>query len=206
MMLQGQRRWWLSGRITASYTTALGQYTEKVSKLYFTGSKAEGLDLPGSDMDFMWDMNNPFKIKVVQSLHESPATSSFGVFYLCTDNTPPGFALLRCIKPGTIPIIHHAIQSVNSQCYLSGSLIADNLFPYTRLSNLFNTSNITNYTKTARQGPSFEIWSIYQDQSQSGTDMVPSIHCAFWPHDASEWIGRPRPSGWPTQPRCVIYC
>ena len=28
---------------------------------YYTGSKADGLDLPGSDMDFMGDINNAHK-------------------------------------------------------------------------------------------------------------------------------------------------
>ena len=32
-------------------------------KQYFTGSKAEGLDLPGSDEDFMYDINNYFNVK-----------------------------------------------------------------------------------------------------------------------------------------------
>ena len=169
----------------------------KRSKTYFTGSKAEGLDLPGSDNDYMFDINDIIinNIKVVQSLHESPAPSLYWVFYLCTDNTPPGFAFLRCIKPGTSPIINIAIQSVNGQLYLSSSLMAEGLFSCTKMYHLFNIPHIT---KTARQGPSIEHWDIFDNPSESGTDMVPSIHCAFWPKDASEWIERPRPSGWPT--------
>ena len=171
----------------------------KFGKRYFTGSKAEGLNLPGSDMDYMYDINDIFDFKVVQSLHESPAPSPNYVFYLCSDITPPGFALLRCIKPGIIPVINNAIQSVNSQYYLSASLLTNSLYRCTEVSNHFN---IPIFTNTARQGPSFENWSIFEDPSESGTDMVPSIHCAFWPDDASEWIERPRPSGWPT-PRDV---
>ena len=164
-------------------------------KMYFTGSKAEGLDLPGSDIDYMNDLNNMYNIKVVQSLHESPAPSPYSVFYLCTDNTPPGFALLRCIKPGTSPITNIALENVNSQYYLSSSLMADNLFTTTKM---YRFLNMPFCTKAARQGPSFEHWTIYDDPSGSGTDYVLSIHCAFWPNDASEWIERPRPSGWPT--------
>ena len=29
---------------------------------YYTGSKAEGLDLPGSDMDFMYEINSTYNI------------------------------------------------------------------------------------------------------------------------------------------------
>ena len=41
--------------------------------VYFTGSKSEGLDLPGSDLDYyMMDINNDHYIKVIQSLDEKP--------------------------------------------------------------------------------------------------------------------------------------
>ena len=170
----------------------------KESKAYFTGSKAEGLDLPGSDNDYMFDINDHYNIKVVQSLQESPAPPPYTVFYLCTDNTPPGFALLHCIKPGTNPIINNSIQIVNSQHYLSSSLMAETIFPFIKLANLFETSYISHIAKITRQGPSFEYWTIYEDPLESGTDMVNSIHCKFWPNDAIEWIERPRPFGWPT--------
>ena len=52
--------------------------------------------------------------------------------------------------------------------------------------------------KLKRQGPSVENWINYQDESESGSDMVASIHCAFWPRDATEWIQRNRQFGWPT--------
>ena len=35
----------------------------KPNNTYFTGSKAEGLDLPGSDTDLMHDMNDQLHIK-----------------------------------------------------------------------------------------------------------------------------------------------
>ena len=49
-----------------------------------------------------------------------------------------------------------------------------------------------------RQGPSIETWSDLGDRSESGTDYVFSIHCAFWPNESSEWVQRPRHSEWPT--------
>ena len=33
--------------------------------LYYTGNKAEGLDLPGSDHEFRFDINNVYNIPVV---------------------------------------------------------------------------------------------------------------------------------------------
>ena len=163
-------------------------------KIYFTGSKAEGLDLPGSDNDYMFDINDGLNFEVVQSVYESTARSPYAVFYLCTENSSPGFALLRCIKPGINPILNMSIESAFGAHYLSSSLMADTIFPFFKM-HLFN---LTKFKKTARQGPSFEHWTIYEDPSESGTDMVPSIHCAFWPKDASEWVERQRPFGWPT--------
>ena len=48
------------------------------------------------------------------------------------------------------------------------------------------------------QGPSIETWNEYMDRSESGYDLVPSIHCPFWPRGAEEWLHRPRRYGWPT--------
>ena len=88
---------------------------DKDYAIYYTGSKAEGLDLPGSDMDYMHDLNAPFKIKVVQSLHEYPVDFMYNVFHLCTENTPPGFALLRCVSTPLFlmhPKLRGVIQSI----------------------------------------------------------------------------------------------
>ena len=166
----------------------------KFSKQHYTGSKAEGLNLPGSDEDFMVDINDSFYIKVVQSLHESSSPSPFSVFYLCTENTPTGFALLRCITPGiSEKLLNCAIQSH----YLSSNLMVENImFPFTKCFDILHGTGFI--TKTARQGPSIERWNILQKPSESGTDTVPSIHCAFWPNGAKEWIERSRPFGWPT--------
>ena len=175
----------------------------KFSKQYYTGSKAEGLDLPGSDEDFMIDMNiiaNGTTLNtVVQSLQESHETSAHNVFYFCTENTPPGFALLRCIKidPAFNIMLNGLIQSRNNHQYISSSLVSETALPLMKQFHILDGLGF--FTKTARQGPSVEHWTILQrDPTESGTDMVPSIHCAFWPNGAKEWIERPRPFGWPT--------
>ena len=41
---------------------------------YYTGSKAEGLDLPGSDDDFMIDINNNVKVLIIQKLQAATIT------------------------------------------------------------------------------------------------------------------------------------
>ena len=162
---------------------------------YFTGSKAEGLDLPGSDVDYMIDINNVLGIKVVQSLHEPLNTSDYcsSVLSIQTDNIPPGFALL-CCKKIVNPIMHklHVVQSFNGEQYFSSNLLLNISLQH------IPSSMVPMHPTRKRQGPSLETWFEYDIKSESGIDFVMSIHCAFWPNNKSEWLERPRHFGWPT--------
>ena len=158
---------------------------------YFTGSKAEGLDLPGSDEDYMFDVNNQYNIRVAQTTHEtrvaaSPYTASL---LLCTDNVHPGFALLKWHTHIPHPLLLRASQNIHGFSHLSS-------FLFTR--ETLKTHDPEDGLTRAIQGPSIEQWTEYDDRSKSGTDSVPSIHCPFWPRGAEEWLHRPRRCGWPT--------
>ena len=166
---------------------------------HYTGSKAEGLDLPGSDDDTMVDVNDVFHLTVVRTLDNIPETSpSYGLFLMCTENVPPGFALLHRLKYGWNPIQSMASKNINGIPYLSSNMLVDflgsqdlhNIFRYFFTYPRFKI-------KYARQGPSIEMWTEFQDRSKSRTDIVLSIRCPFWPTSAQEWIDRPRHFGWP---------
>ena len=158
---------------------------------YLTGSKAEGLDLPGSDTDLMFDMNNLSKIKVKQSLDADTDTSVYSTFFMSTENVPPGFALLHHIHQSPMHLfLYLGSQKMNGLRYLSSDLIVQDTV------SIF--SNIPTVKKVNRQGPSAEIWTPICDETDSGTDNVFSIHCAFWPKESSEWVQRLRHFGWPT--------
>ena len=107
---------------------------------YFTGSKAEGLDLPGSDMDMMNDINNIFCMEVVQSFSEkSDMPGSVYRFYLCTKSDNPCFALLRRVDQLTeieIPIFRQAIQCIDGVQYLSSNLLMN------LVQNIINTPGL----------------------------------------------------------------
>ena len=161
---------------------------------HFTGSKAEGLELPGSDYDMMVDINDIFRIKVIQSDNEESDTS-FSKFLLCTESDNPCFALLQSIdQPSEIqhPIFKDTIQTIKGVQYLSSNLLMNFFFKVINLPG-FNFTNMT----SIRTGPSIEQWAEFADKSESGTDSVMSIHCEFWPNDALEWVQRPRHYGWP---------
>ena len=156
---------------------------------YYTGSKAEGLDLQGSDDDHMFDINDRYSIQVTQTAQETRVASSpRSAILLCTDNVHPGFALLRWLSfPHSL--LQRSSQNMNGFPHLSSFLFT--------LEHLKADTPGDGETR-AIQGPSIERWTKYMDRSESGTDSVPSIHCSFWPRGAEEWLHRPRHCGWPT--------
>ena len=160
---------------------------------YYTGSKAEGLNLPGSDLDYMWDINGQFNIRVAQTTQEArdPSSPRSASLLLCTDNVHPGFALLRWLSPIPHPLLRRASQIMNSSLHLSS-------FLFTHESLQAENETLGDGETYAIQGPSIEYWAEYMDRSESGIDQVPSIHCPFWPRGAEEWLHRPRCCSWPT--------
>ena len=161
------------------------------NNVYFTGSKSEGLDLPGSDEDYMYDINNMHHIKVTQSSDENNDTSPYSTFFMSTENVPPGFAILQFVHSAIMhPLVYQSSQYMNGVQCLSSDLFIENIVLIHR--------NIPMGQTVRRQGPSVEVWHQFSDKSESGDDIVPSIHCSFWPNDAAEWVNRPRQFGWPT--------
>ena len=163
--------------------------------MYYTGSRAEGLDLPGSDDDYMCDINDRYNIRVAQTAQEARVASSprISTLLLCTDNVHPGFALLRWLSNS--PLILHPLLLRASQNMYGFPHLSSFLFTRERLQAV---TNLGDGGTRVIQGPSIETWSEYSDRSESGDDHVPSIHCAFWPRGAEEWLHRHRRCGWPT--------
>ena len=155
--------------------------------MYYTGSKSEGLDLPGSDDDFMYDINEIFDIEVSESANDLVRSTRSDKLLIIIDNVPPAFAMLKCITLQN-PLLLRSAVPMNNELYLSKQQVVSS---HWREPNKTDTSRI--------QGPSVEVWSEYSDTSQSGMDMVPSILCKAWPTAAAEWKDRPRHYGWPLQ-------
>ena len=160
------------------------------SKKYFTGSKAEGLDLPGSDKDYMLDVNNELGIRVTQSMQERPGISTEHLLFLCTENVPICFATLRFINHIVDPFFFAVSRNINGVPHLSSCMLVQDAFSFVQ-------NNSAEGETHARQGPSVEHWTEYCDKPASGNDRVISIHCPFWPDGALEWIQRLRKFGWP---------
>ena len=159
------------------------------SNTYYTGSKAEGLDLPGSDDDFMIDVNEFWDIDVSESANDIVRSTRKNKLLIITDNVPPAFAMLKCVSLQDQFLLRSA-ERVNNESYLSSQQVVSSTW---RLQQ-------SKKTEPSRvQGPSVEVWGKYADKSKSGADNVPSILCKFWPTSAAEWKDRPRHYEWPSQ-------
>ena len=164
--------------------------------IYYTGSKAEGLELPGSDLDFMLEINENHHMEVIQSSDEYPNTlpSNASVFFMCTQNVPPGFALLKYVQnvhqTMMKPCLQKALRNINGSQYLSSDFFVGKHSMY----QCFGKARV----QFKRQGPSLEVWTEYEDTCDSGTDNVLSVHCQFWPYESLEWSRRLRNFEWPT--------
>ena len=155
--------------------------------VYYTGSKAEGLDLPGSDDDYMYDINNSADIAVSESVQDLVQSTRRNRLLIVTDNVPPAFAMLKCVTLQH-PLLLRSAVPMNNESYLSSQQV---------VSSHWLQSDITETSRI--QGPSVEVWTEYDDRSKSGRDNVPSILCKFWPTSAAEWKDRPRHYEWPSQ-------
>ena len=164
------------------------------TKEHFTGSVAEGLELPNSDRDYMQELNYIFDIEVVKHPQETYPFNKY-VHLLRTENVRPGFALLEIVNrhrsPLQLSLPIDAIEVINNVQYLSANLFAQAYFDFIKIRSATLSTSII----YRRQGPSVEqqYSKVYE-----GTDLVPSIHCSFWPDVANEWSQRVRHYEWPT--------
>ena len=166
---------------------------------YYTGSKAEGLYLPGSDNDYMLDIDDLMDIAVSDSILDLFQSTRKNKFLVVTDNVPPAFCLLRCISRQRSEniikdlLLDRSIIYMDDYAYLSSHM-------YMTYSKQIYEKLRTNDNDTLKiQGPSVENWTEYHDLSESGNDHVSSIHLKYWPSSAAEWRDRPRRYGWPSQ-------
>ncbi|XP_063411863.1 uncharacterized protein LOC134694746 [Mytilus trossulus] len=142
------------------------------SEIISSGSKAEGLDIPGSDIDMM------LLLKTWEA-HESKPDNKKEVIILDTENALPGFALLKV----TDDVSFIFLPTITVQ----GNIIAsDDFLDY------ISTKEELNDALSEIHGPSLSH-SFFSE-----IDIVPCLKCHTWPSVAKQWLLRYRPSGWPS--------
>ena len=181
-------------RIRQDYCRILDEVNSSSTSLrtYLTGSQAEGLHLPGSDEDLMFDVNDHDHIHVVQDIHAMSSMTTGSLLLFTIDKVPIGFATLKLLNtvPHRVPqLLKDAYQEMDGSLYLSSFLYVHNMVS---IGNERMNCNLT------RQGPSVETQYSEYDKTMPYKDNVMSINCAYWPSTASEWRIRLRRYGWPT--------
>ena len=156
-------------------------------RAHFTGSRAEGLDLAGSDDDFMYDINGPYDIEVSESLDDLIRSTRTHKLLVITENVPPCFVMLNCLGQIQDRHLFDSLVKSGRNIRLSSEL-------FMSMSPLLESNKDSRWV----QGPSLEIWPKYAVISGSGIDNVLSIRCRFWPISAAEWTARNRYYGWPS--------
>ncbi|CAC5365854.1 unnamed protein product [Mytilus coruscus] len=139
------------------------------------GSKAEGLDLPGSDLDIMLISK---KYIVYRSKTETVyrlSSINKHILIIDTDNAQPGFALLF----------------VQSEPICDQNCVAKNEDGTYLSSRLYVLSFATKYTDHKINGPCLS-------NLDGRLDAAHSLLCPEWPNVANNWTTRKRSSGWPS--------
>ena len=81
------------------------------------------------------DNLNGLHMNVVQSLKDNDDTYPYNIYYMQTENEPPGFTLIRCIKENVDrnPALRKVSQEMNNGLYLSSELLMDFVFTCNKL-------------------------------------------------------------------------
>ena len=155
-----------------------------------SGSKVEGLNLPGSDLDVMYI----FRAKLVHESIRSETTVD-GCKYFDAENriinknaiildtsfAQPGFALLR-LQAGNTSNFDELGLVENT---LDGNFIASSKFRLYALQEFVN-----NERNNAIHGPCI---------TDENVDNAYCLPAKTWPSIAGNWIFRPRSFGWPSE-------
>ncbi|VDH99861.1 Hypothetical predicted protein [Mytilus galloprovincialis] len=157
------------------------QYSPKW-RVVTSGSKSEGLDLPGSDLDIMY-VNYVDTVYNTQS--EIPSCLPYGLF-LDLENTPPGYVNIKLN-------LNNRNGKQPTHIYSEKHIISNEHYK-----QLIQQMNIKNTS-----GDMLRIYSELHGPCSStirgSYDLLSTYKCQSWPIIAAEWITRSRNCQWPQQ-------
>lgn len=140
------------------------------SEIISSGSKAEGVDLPGSDIDMML---------LLKTWEAHEADNKKEVIIFDTENALPGFTLLKVADD----VSFICLPTITDH----GNVIASDDFM-----NFLYSKEERDHALTEIHGPSLSH-SLFSE-----VDIVHCLKCHTWPNVAKKWLLRYRPSGWPS--------
>ncbi|XP_052081001.1 uncharacterized protein LOC127718968 [Mytilus californianus] len=151
-------------------------------RIISSGSKAEGLDLPGSDLDLMFLSN---EIVVYENVPDDDKDS----YLLDTENASVGFAFIKVPQRYS-----NNIKDTNT---FNGFLLTNKYIKERFIYELAKDEWFMGITRKVLniQGPS--ISATFQGVVDA--DLVQCHSCYDWPSVAKKWIFRSRFSNWPAE-------
>jgi hypothetical protein len=142
-----------------------------------SGSLAEGLDLPGSDIDVMIVLNIANILQNVQHMNRSARYTTL----LIEDEIEfPGFTTLKLVAEGDAFITHAYFVETTNGMYFSNILFIRKLI------------EIGANDKQSTHGPCLS-------DREEAMDIAYCFHFHSWPRQAEQWIYRHRPGQWPPE-------
>ena len=165
---------------------------------YLTGSRAEGLDLHGSDVDFMTEINTKYNIKVIPSLDENTSASPYGIFLMSTENVRPGFTLLQYVPQTPLdPFLNQTFTSINGLQYLSSDLYMKKSLIEAKIIHRAMTNTSYDIMKNAETGAHQGKYQTgFQIVKQAMMWIVSVAHSGLVRHPNGETVREH--FGWPT--------
>ncbi|CAC5365947.1 unnamed protein product [Mytilus coruscus] len=153
-------------------------------RIISSGSRAEGLDLPGSDLhvDLMFLSNEIL-------VHENVPDDDKDAFLLDTENASVGFAFIKVPKGYS--------NCINVTNTFNGFLLTNKYFKERCIYELANVEYFMGISRRMLklQGPSVSVTF----QGIVDADLVQCYTCYDWPSVANKWIFRSRFSNWPSE-------
>ena len=151
-----------------------------------SGSLAEGLDLPGSDLDVMYVFNKVIILQNVQHVNRSARHTTL----LIEDEIEfPGFTTLKLIVEGDAFTSPKYFVEIANEMYFSN------------ISFIGKFIEINVNQKQSVHGP------CLSDKDEA-LDVAVCLHLHSWPRQAEQWIYRHKPGQWPPEKvidNIVIY-
>jgi hypothetical protein len=145
-----------------------------------SGSLAEGLDLPGSDIDVMFVLKAVQVIQNLQHMNRSPGCTTLLVE---DDMEFPGFSRLKLIAEGD-----YEYTCTSPECFVE---TINGLF-------LSNISFIRKIIELIINEQKYVHGPCLSDKDGE-TNIVFCFHLHSWPRQAEQWIYRHRPGKWPPE-------
>ncbi|VDI01962.1 Hypothetical predicted protein [Mytilus galloprovincialis] len=137
-----------------------------------SGSKAEGLDLKGSDYDQMMQVKY---IRVYESLNDVQSYQDKIPLVMVNNDTKPGFTKIRLVSNSHLDVIHQWCATLGEETYIS--------------SKLFREHYLNSFDDLVVHGPCLST-------SNGEVDAAFCLRCNEWITPAQQWIHRSRKT-WP---------